>query len=48
MTFRLDDNEFGFYEGKCQECDIYTDMNDDGLRKECAAKLDRDLVSQRD
>jgi hypothetical protein len=48
MTFRLDDNEFGFYEGECQGCDIYTDVNDVGLCEECAAKLDRDLVRQRD
>jgi len=48
MTFRLDDNEFGFYEGECQGCDIFTRVNDVGLCEECAAKLDRDLVRQRD
>ncbi len=48
MTFGLDNNEFGFYEGECQGCDIFTRVDDVGLCKECAAKLDRDLVRQRD
>ena len=48
MTFGLDDNEFGFYEGECQGCDIFTRVDDVGLCEECAAKLDRDLVRQRD
>ncbi len=48
MIFGLDDNAFGFYEGECQGCDIYTRVNDVGLCEECAAKLDRDLVRQRD
>ncbi len=48
MTFELDDNEFGFYEGECRGCDIFTRVDDVGLCEECAAKLDRDLVRQRD
>jgi len=48
MTFGLDDNEFGFYEGECQGCDIFTRVDDVGLCEECAAKLDRDLIRQRD
>jgi hypothetical protein len=48
MTFGSDDNEFVFYEGECQGCDIFTRVNDVGLCQECAAKLDRDLVRQRD
>ena len=48
MTFGLDDSEFGFYEGECQGCDIFTCVNDVGLCEECAARLDRDLVRQRD
>ena len=48
MTFELDNNEFGFYEGECQGCDIFTHVNDVGLCEECAAKLDRDLIRQRD
>ncbi|MHC4540162.1 MAG: hypothetical protein ACYS74_10330 [Planctomycetota bacterium] len=48
MTFELDYNEFGFYEGECLGCDIFTRVDDVGLCEECAAKLDRDLVRQRD
>ncbi len=48
MTFELDDNEFGFYEGECRGCDIFMRVDDVGLCEECAAKLDRDLVRQRD
>lgn len=48
MTFGLDNNELGFYEGECQGCDIFTHVNDVGLCEECAAKLDRDLIRQRD
>jgi len=44
----LDDNVFGFYEGECRGCDIFTRVDDVGLCEECAAKLDRDLVRQRD
>ena len=47
MAFGLDD-EFGFYDAECQGCDILTRVDDVGLCKECAAKLDRDLVRQRD
>ena len=48
MTFGLDDNAFGFYEGECRGCDIFTRVDDVGLCEVCAAKLDRDLVRQRD
>ncbi len=48
MTFELDDNEFGFYEGECRGCDIFTRVDDVGLCGECAAKLERDLLRQRD
>ena len=48
MTLELDDNEFGFYESECRGCDIFTRVDDVGLCEECAAKLDRDLVRQRD
>jgi hypothetical protein len=39
---------FGFYEGECQGCDLFTKLNDLGLCEECAGKLDRDLIRQRD
>ncbi len=44
----MDNNAFGFYEGECQGCDIFTRVDDVGLCEKCAAKLDRDLVRQRD
>ena len=47
----LKDNElsgFGFYEGECQGCSIPQSLNDMGLCEECAGKLDRDLIRQRD
>ena len=47
--FEDDDlNGFGFYEGECQGCDIFQSLNDLGLCEECAGKLDRDLIRQRD
>ena len=41
-------NDFGLYEGECQGCDLFTSINDLGLCEECAGKLDRDLIRQRD
>ena len=41
-------NGFGFYEGECQGCDLFTMLNDFGLCEGCAGKLDRDLIRQRD
>lgn len=41
-------NGFCFYEGECQGCDLFTRINDLGLCEECAGKLDRDLIRQRD
>lgn len=41
-------SDFGFYEGECQACDIFESLNDMGLCEKCAAKLDRDLIRQRD
>ena len=49
FDFEDDDlNGFGFYEGECQGCDIFQSLNDLGLCEECAGKLDRDLIRQRD
>jgi len=36
------------YEGQCQACDLYGPVNDLSLCQDCAAKLDRDLIRQRD
>ena len=41
-------NDYAFYEDECQGCDIFTRLNDLGLCEECAGKLDRDLIRQRD
>ena len=35
-------------EGECQGCDLWGSVNDLGLCEECDAKLDRDLIRQRD
>jgi hypothetical protein len=37
-----------WHEGECQGCDILGIVNDLGLCEECNAKLDRDLIRQRD
>ena len=44
----MDDDEFGRYEGECVGCDMYGRLNDMGLCEECAGKLERDLIGQRD
>jgi hypothetical protein len=41
-------NGFGFYEGECRGCDLFTRLNDLGLCEGCAGKLERDLIRQRD
>lgn len=47
-----DDDDFlfgdGFYEGECEGCDNCLPLNDLGLCHECAEKLERDLIRQRD
>lgn len=45
-----DDNSgsYGFYEGECRACDSFLPLNDIGLCEECDAKLDRDLIRQRE
>jgi hypothetical protein len=48
MTFESENSEFGLHEAECQGCDIFTRVNDVGLCEECAPKLDRDLIRQRD
>lgn len=43
-----EDDTWGFYEGQCLGCDLWGRIDDVGLCRECAAKLDRDLIRQRD
>ena len=48
-TFGLGaDDSFDSIEGECQGCDQFLPVNDLGLCDECPAKLDRDLLRQRD
>ena len=50
-SFGLENEElsgFGFYEGECQGCDTFQPLNDLGLCEECAGKLERDLIRERD
>ena len=39
---------FGCFEGECRGCDIFCRINDLGLCNECAGKLERDLIRERD
>lgn len=41
-------DEFGLYDGMCVGCDIPGRVNDLGLCEDCAGKLERDLIRQRD
>ncbi len=44
-----DDDLFGINStGECQGCDAIKSLNDLGLCDECAEKIDRDLIRQRD
>ena len=42
------DDLFGQAEDECVGCDIYTRVNDLGLCTTCDAKLDRDMIRERD
>ena len=42
------DNHFDFYEAICVGCDSFAPVNDLGLCEDCAGKLERDLIRQRD
>ena len=48
MGFGLDNHEFGLYEAQCHGCDIFTRVDDVGLCENCAGKLERDLIRERD
>jgi len=48
MAYEFEDDGFEMLEAECQACDIFTRVDDLGLCEECSAKLDRDLVRQRD
>ena len=42
------DESWGSFEGQCQGCDLFGRLNDLLLCEDCAAKLERDLIRQRD
>ena len=39
---------FGLWEGQCQACDMWGRVDDLMLCEDCTAKLERDLIRQRD
>lgn len=39
---------FGCFDGECCGCDDFTRLNDISLCQECAGKLERDLIRERD
>lgn len=42
------DEVFDSFEGQCQGCDCFRPLGDVGLCDECAKKLERDLIRERD
>ena len=48
LTDYDEDELFGAYEGACAGCDTYSNLDDIGLCEECGAKLDRDMIRERD
>ena len=42
------DESWDSFEGQCQGCDLFGRLNDLSLCEDCAAKLERDLIRQRD
>ncbi len=42
------DELWGFWDAQCQACDGYGRVNDLMLCEDCAGKLERDLIRQRD
>ena len=43
-----DNTLWGIWDGQCQACDCYGRVNDLSLCENCATKLERDLIRQRD
>lgn len=48
MTYDDLDESFGLYDGECQVCGLFGRVDDLSLCEECAGKLERDLIRQRD
>jgi hypothetical protein len=43
-----DDELWGLWDGQCQACDVYGPVDDMMLCENCAEKLERDLIRQRE
>ena len=43
----VDDNKLGFYEAECAGCEAFTRVDDVGLCFDCAGKLERDFIRER-
>jgi hypothetical protein len=43
-----DDELWGMWDGQCQACDGWRRVNDLMLCEDCASKIERDLIRQRD
>jgi hypothetical protein len=43
-----DDDVFPRYDAECRGCDIWGPVDDLGLCDDCAGKLERDMIRQRD
>lgn len=48
MEIDIEGSELELWEAECQGCDVFTRVDDLGLCEDCSAKLDRDLIRQRD
>lgn len=48
MHPEYDPEETAGYEGECQGCDIWARVGDLGLCSDCTAKLERDLIRERE
>jgi len=41
------EDSFGHYQGECQGCDTFFPVDETGLCEQCAGKLERDLIRER-
>ena len=48
MDIEFDDEKFGLFEPECASCDDFTRVDDVGLCSDCAGKLERDFLRERD
>ena len=48
VDYGFEESDFGDWEWECVGCGIFTRVNEQWLCEECAGKLERDLIRQRD